>query len=42
MKESEWMESFKIFEIGKENGKKIIQRIGFTLLSEHEKLFGSY
>ena len=41
IKEKEWMESFKIFGIGKEDGKKIIQRLGLTLLSEHEKLFGS-
>ncbi len=42
VKEKEWMESFKIFGIGKEDGKKIIQRLGLTLLCEHEKLFGSY
>ena len=42
VKEKEWIESFKIFGIGKENGKKIIQRLGLTLLSDHEKLFGSY
>ena len=41
VKEKEWMESFKIFGIGKEDGKNIIQRLGLTLLSEHEKLFGS-
>ena len=42
VKEKEWMESFKIFGIGKEDGKNIIQRLGLTLLSEHEKLFGNY
>ena len=42
VKEKEWMESFKVFGIGKEGGNKIIQRLGLTLLSEHEKLFGSY
>ena len=42
VKEKEWMESFKTFGIGKEDGKKIIQRLGLTLLSEHEKLFGRY
>ena len=26
----------------KEHGKKIIHRLGHTLLNEHEKLFGSY
>ena len=40
--QKEWMESFKIFGIGKEDGKKIIQRLGLTLLSELEKLFDSY
>jgi hypothetical protein len=31
-----------IFGIGKEDGMKIIHRLGYTLLNEHEKLFGSY
>ena len=35
-------ESFKIFGIGKEDGKKIIHRLGHTLLNEYEKFFGSY
>ena len=34
--------NFKVFGIGKEEGKKILQRLGHTLLNEHEKLFGSY
>ena len=38
----EWLESFKVFGIGAEDGKKIIHRLGQTLLNEHEKLFGSY
>jgi len=42
VKEKEWSETFKIFGIGKEGGKKIIHRLGYTLLNEHEKLFGSY
>ena len=45
-KEKEWLETvietFKIFGIGKEDGKKIIHRLGYTLLNEHQKLFGSY
>ena len=41
VKEKEWLESFKVFGIGKEDGKKIINRLGHTLLNEHEKLFGS-
>ena len=36
------MESLKVFGIGKEDDKKIIQRLGLTLLSEHEKLFDIY
>ena len=42
VKEKEWLETLKIFGIGKEDGKKIIQRLGHTLLNEHAKLFGSY
>ena len=42
VKEKEWLETFKIFGIGKEDGKKIIHRLGYTLLNEHEDLFGSY
>ena len=42
VKEKEWLETLKIFGIGKEDGKKIISRLGHTLLNEHEKLFGSY
>ena len=41
-KEKECLESFKVFGIEKEDGKKIIQRLGLTLLSKPEKLFGSY
>jgi hypothetical protein len=42
VKEKEWLETFKIFGIGKEDGNKIIHRLVYTLLNEHEKLFGSY
>ena len=42
VKEKEWLESFKDFGIEKEDGKKIIHRLGHTLLNEHDKLFGSY
>ena len=42
VKEKEWLESFRVFGIGKDDDKKIIQRLGLTLLSDHEKLFDSY
>ena len=41
VREKEWLESLRIFGIGKEDGKRIIDRLGHTLLNEHEKLFGS-
>ena len=37
----EWLESLKTFGISTEDGKKIIYRLGVTLLSEHEKLLCS-
>ena len=36
------LESFRVFGIGKDDGQKIIQRLGLTLLREHEKPFGIY
>ena len=42
IKEKEWLESFRVFGIGKEDDKKIIRKLGLTLLSDHEKLFDSY
>ena len=42
VREKEWLESLRIFGIGKEDGQRIINRLGRTLLDEHEKLFGSY
>ena len=39
-KRSDWKPS-RIFGIGKEDGKRIIGKLGCTLLDEHEKLFGS-
>jgi hypothetical protein len=42
VKEKEWLESFRVFGIGTDDGQKIIQRLGLTLLREHEKLFGRY
>ena len=42
VREKEWMESLRIFGIGKEDRKRIIGRLGHTLLNEHEKIFGSY
>jgi len=41
-KRVEWLESMKTFGISAEDGKRIIYRLGSLLLSEHEKLFGSY
>ena len=38
----EWLESFRVFGIGKKDGKKIIRKLGLTILSEHEKLFDRY
>ena len=40
--EREWLEAMKTFGIGVEDGQRIIYRLGSLLLSEHEKLFGSY
>ena len=42
VRETEWLEALRFFGIGKEDGQKIIGRLGRTLLDEHEKLFGSY
>ena len=43
VKEKEWLETFtEVFGVGKEDGKKNIHRLGYTLFNEHEKLFGSY
>ena len=42
VREKEWLESLKTFGISAEEGKRIIHRLGGKLLSEHEKLFGSY
>jgi hypothetical protein len=36
------LETFKIFGIGKDDGKRIIHRLGHALLKEYEELFGSY
>jgi hypothetical protein len=42
VREKEWLDVLRIFGIGKENGKRIISKLGHTLLDDHEKLFGSY
>jgi hypothetical protein len=42
VREKEWLEALRIFGIGKEDGQRILGRLGRTLLDEHEKLFGSY
>ena len=40
VKRKEWLETLKIFGIGKEDGKKIIHRLDYRLfrVNEHEKL----
>ncbi len=42
VREKEWLEAMNTFGISAEDGKRIIYRLGSLLLSEHEKLFGSY
>jgi hypothetical protein len=42
VREKEWLEALRTFGIGKEDGQRIILRLGCTLLDEHEKLLGSY
>jgi hypothetical protein len=42
VREKEWLEALGIFGIGKEDGQRILGRLGRTLLDEHEKLFGRY
>ena len=42
VREEEWLDSVRVFGIGKDDGQKIILRLGLTLLRDHEKLFGSY
>jgi hypothetical protein len=41
-RKEEWLETLRIFEIWKEDGKRLIDRLGHVLLNEHEKLFDSY
>ena len=42
VREEEWIESLKTFGISTEEDKRIIRRLGLTLLTEHEKMFGNY
>jgi hypothetical protein len=42
MRLSQWLEALKTFGIGKEEGQRILGRVGRVLLDENEKLFGSY
>ena len=42
VKGKEWLETLKVFRIGKEDGKKIIHKLVYTMVNEHEKLFGCY
>ena len=42
VRETEWIESMKTFGISTEEDKRIIRRLGLTLLTEHEKMFGNY
>jgi hypothetical protein len=39
VRKEEWLETLRIFGIGKEDGKRIIDRLGHVLLNEHENLF---
>jgi hypothetical protein len=42
VEEKEWLKTLRICGIGKEDRKRIIDRLGYTLLNEYEKIFGSY
>ena len=42
VREKECLEVLRIFGIGKEDGQRIIGRLGRSLLDEHENLFGRY
>jgi hypothetical protein len=42
VRKEKWLEPLRIFGIWKEDGKRIIGRLGHDLLNEHEKFFGSY
>jgi hypothetical protein len=42
VREKEWLEAIKTFGMSAEDGKRIIYRPGSLMLSEIEKLFGSY
>ena len=41
-KEKEWLESFRVFGIDKDDGKKMLRKLGLTILNEYEKLFCNY
>jgi hypothetical protein len=41
VREKERLEALGIFGIGKEDGKRIIGRLGLTLLDEHERFFAT-
>jgi hypothetical protein len=41
VREKEWLEALRLFGIGKEDGQRILGRLGRTLLDDHEKLFRS-
>jgi hypothetical protein len=42
VREETWLETLRIYGIGKEDGKRIIDRLGHTLLYEHENHFDIY
>jgi hypothetical protein len=42
VREKEWLETLRIFGIGKEDGQRIIGRLDRMFLDEHEKLLGSH
>ncbi len=39
VREKEWLEDMKTFGTSAADGKRVIYRLGSSLLSEHEKLF---
>ena len=42
VREREWLEVMQTFGINSEDGKRIIDRLGNRIPSDHENLFGRY
>ena len=42
VKEKECLESFRVFGIDKDDDKKMLRKLGLTVLNEYEKLLGNY